>query len=171
MPNVLQVVEKFKKRLVRDARVIEEANRELAPLREVFERVIELEDRIEDASLRIQRTIEMIGDRQAREALAQTTVGQKFIGQRRRVSAKHKVSLWAFMQEYLQVVKKARVNEIVEFLRAVGIDYAKRQTIESVIRRKPREFRVTKENGQKFVSLYSSWREADTAHPKPWVRG
>jgi hypothetical protein len=167
MPNVIDVVDKLKRRMIRDAKLIEDSRKELEALRDVAERVGSLEREIDYASIRIRRTVEMIGDKQAKAVLAQTAIGPEFL--RAKIQRPEKVSLWAFLQEYLQIVKEARVGDIVTFLQAVGIDYAKRQTIEAVIRRKPEEFRITKRDGQKFVSLYPNWAAQDSAHPREWT--
>jgi len=168
MPNVIDVVEKLKRRMIRDVRLIEESRQELEAIRDVADRAVDLEMTIDSASNRIRRTISMIGNKQAGAALAETNVGPEFL--HRESKSGERTSLWAFLQEYLQIVKEARVGDIVTFLQAVGIDYAKRQTIEAVIRRKPKEFKITKRNGQKFVSLYPHWEAADTPHPKDWMR-
>ncbi len=166
MPNVIEVVEKLKRRMVRDAKRIENASKELEVLRDVLDRACDLQEEIENAEQRIRRTVEMLGNKQAKTILAETNVGAQFL-EEKSVRAE-KVSLWAYMQEYLQIVKEARVGDIVAFLQAVGIEYAKRQTIEAVIRRKPAEFRITKRNGQKFVSLRPNWRLEVSDHPRSW---
>jgi hypothetical protein len=168
MPNVIEVFEKLKRRMIRDAKLIEESRKELEALREVIDRAADLEEQADYASNRIRRTVLMIGHKQAKALLAQSSVGSEFLDAK--ITGGDKVSLWAFMQEYLQVVKEARVGEIVAFLQAVGIDYAKRQTIEAVIRRKPKEFKVTKRNGQKFVSLYPNWHLDISDHPREWFK-
>ncbi len=167
MPTVIEVVDKLKTRMIRDAKLIEESRRELEALRDVAERLYDLQERIDNARSRISRTVEMIGEKQAKAVLCNTAVAKEFSA--KRVSSQ-KVSLWAYIQEYLQVVREARVGDIVAFLQAVGVSYAKRQTIEAVIRRKPREFKILKRNGQKFVSLHRNWELQDSEHPRDWFK-
>jgi hypothetical protein len=58
------------------------------------------------------------------------------------------------MEEYLQIVGEAKVGDIVSFLQGIGIEYAKRQTVESTLRNHPDEFKVTKRKREKFISLF-----------------
>jgi len=169
MPNVLDVVEKLKRRMARDVVMIDESRKKLETLQPVIEQADDLRIAIENADMRIRRVVRMIGNEQSRSILERTLAGKEYLDRHNQSTPSEKVSLWAFLQEYLQIVKEARVGDIVAFLQAVGIDYAQRQTIESVIRRKPREFKITKRDGQKFVSLFPHWEEYDSSHPKEWM--
>ena len=167
MPNVIEVVEQFKRRMLRDAKFIEESRKELDALQPVLEKAADLDEKIQDAEFRIRLAVEMIGTKQSKEVLSQINIGSQLV-KHPKFTPPERVSLWAYMKEYLQLVREARVGDIVMFLQAIGVDYAKRQTIESVIRRKPRTFRVTKRGGQKFVSLRPNWNWDFSSHPKNW---
>jgi hypothetical protein len=168
MPNVLDVVEQLKRRMLRDAKFLEESREELDALRSVVEKAGDLSEKMDEAEFRIRLTIEMLGNKQSKEVLSQSKIGPDLL-ERSKYRSPEKVSLWAYMKEYLQLVKEARVGDIVMFLQAIGIGYAKRQTIESVIRRKSRTFRVTKRGGQKFVSLCPNWYSDLSDHPRDWM--
>jgi len=154
--NVLEVVEELKERLARDAKIVEESKRELRTLKEVAARINDLELQIEGARTRISRVIAMLGEKQARVILGKNPAFEgdfRNLRKESKYSRSETVSLRAFMQEYLRVVGQARVADIVAFLQAVGVEYAKRQTVEAAIKRNPLDLRVTKRRGQKFVSL------------------
>ena len=169
MPSVIEVVEQLKRRMLRDAKFLEDSRTELAAVQPILEKAADLNERMDIAEFRIRLASEMLGNKQSREVLSQSKIGMQLI-ERSKSTAPQKVSLWAYMKEYLQIVKEARVGDIVIFLQAVGVDYAKRQTIESVIRRKPKTFKVIKRGGQKFISLCPHWDWDLSAHPKDWKR-
>jgi hypothetical protein len=160
MPNVLEVVEKLKERLASDVKTVEESKRELHSLKEIATRIVDLETRVDEARTRISRIIRMLGEEQARAILGKSPAFKahyRNLQKESKYSRSETVSLRAFMEEYLRVVRKAKVAEIVAFLQAIGIEYAKRQTIEAAIRRNPDVLKVTKRNGQKLVSLASQY--------------
>ena len=132
MPTVLEVVEKLKERVARDLKLVETSRRELETLQEVAVRIADLEIQLDEARIRIIRTISMLGDKQTKEIFVKNPAlvneFRKF-SKASKYSRSERVSLRAFMQEYLRIVKEARVGDIVVFLRAVGVDYAQRQTI------------------------------------------
>lgn len=64
-----------------------------------------------------------------------------------------RIGLWAFVEEYLRLSGRAKVREIVAFLQALGHENVKRQTIESVVKRNPRDFKAVKEGRDKFIEL------------------
>jgi hypothetical protein len=167
MPNVIEVLERLKRRMLQDAKVLEESRKQLAALQSVLDKAGALSEKIDEAEYHIRLTVEMIGRKQSKEVLSQCKIGPELL-ERSKHTAPEKVSLWAYMKEYLQQVREARVGDIVMFLQAIGIDYAKRQTIESVIRRKPKTFKVTKRGGQKLVSLRRDWYWDLSDHPKEW---
>jgi hypothetical protein len=158
MPSVIEVVEKLKERLTRDVKTVEDARRELDGLKDVAARILDLECQMDDARIRIIRVVRMLGDKQTRTLLAKNPAfaeDRQELRKASKYSRSETVSLRSFMEEYLRIVRKAKVGDIVEFLQAVGVDYAKRQTIEAVVRRHPDEFKITKRNREKFVSLTS----------------
>jgi hypothetical protein len=158
MPNVLEVVEKLKERLAHDVALVEGSRRELHSLKEVAHRIIDLEMQVDEARTRISRIIRMLGEKQARGILGKNPAFEadyRNLRKESKYSRSETVSLRAFMEEYLRVVKEARVADIVAFLQAIGVGYAKRQTVEAAIRRNPYDLKVTRRNGQKFVSLVS----------------
>src|ERR1039458_3394684 len=158
MPSCNEVFEKHKERLTRDVKTVEDTRRELDELKDVAARILDLERQMDDARIRIIRVVRMLGDKQTRALLSKNPAfseDRQELRKASKYSRSETVSLRSFMEEYLRVVRKAKVGDIVAFLQAVGVDYAKRQTIEAVVRRHPDEFKITKRNREKFVSLVS----------------
>ena len=63
-----------------------------------------------------------------------------------------KASLWEHVHNYLRFVPESQVNEIVEFLKWVGIETS-RQAVESAIKTHGRVFQVKKRGRERFISL------------------
>ncbi len=138
MLNVLEVVEKLKERLAHDVAVVEGSRQELDGLKEVAQRIVD--------------------EKQARAILGKNPAFEtdyRNLRKESKYSRSETISLRAFMEEYLRVVREAKVGDIVAFLQAIGVGYAKRQTVEAAIKRNPHDLKVTRRNGQKFVSLVS----------------
>ncbi len=158
MLNVLEVVEKLKERLAHDVAVVEGSRQELDGLKEVAHRIVDLEMQVGEARTRISRIIRMLGEKQARAILGKNPAFEtdyRNLWKESKYSRSETISLRAFMEEYLRVVREAKVGDIVAFLQAIGVGYAKRQTVEAAIKRNPHDLKVTRRNGQKFVSLVS----------------
>ena len=158
MLNVLEVVEKLKERLAHDVAVVEGCRQELDGLKEVAHRIVDLEMQVGEARTRISRIIRMLGEKQARAILGKNPAFEtdyRNLRKESKYSRSETISLRAFMEEYLRVVREAKVGDIVAFLQAIGVGYAKRQTVEAAIKRNPHDLKVTRRNGQKFVSLVS----------------
>jgi hypothetical protein len=164
MPDFLDVVDKMKGRLVSDAKFVEQWRHELAAMLPMANRIAHLEAEIDDARMRMMRVATMLGEDRTKEILATTPkFVREYMQRYRKERAKgarynrdQSTSLRSFVEEYLRIVKEAKVGDIVQFLHAIGVDYAKRQTIEGVIKRNTYDFTVIKRGRGKFVRLRAS---------------
>jgi hypothetical protein len=158
VPSVSEVTDKLRQNLTRDIQAVSKAKGELEEMREIADRIAALQDTVEHGSTRIVRVVEMLKDKSAKAAVLRNpalTHIHKMLRDRETRSLTQTVKLRVAIEEYLRVASRAKVAEIVEFLQAVGLTYAKRQTVESVIKRHPYDFVVTKDGRQKFVSRVS----------------
>lgn len=164
MPNFLEVVDKMKERLVSDAKFVEQWKHELESMLPIANRIAHLEAEIDDARMRMMRIATMLGEHRTKEILGSTPKFVREYMQRcknemakgARYNRDPNTSLRSFIEEYLRIVKEAKVGEIVQFLNAIGVDYAKRQTIEGVIKRNTYEFAIIRRGSGKFVRLRES---------------
>jgi hypothetical protein len=158
VPSIGEVVEKMKANLARDVKNVEAAKVELESLTEIADKIYELEKTVDHGSMRIVRIIELLKDKKTKANVLKnpnmTRIHDSFEG---RGEIKRPVKLRVAIEEYLRVVDRAKVGEIVEFLQAIGLDYAKRQTVESVIKRNSFDFTVTKQGREKFISRNQTW--------------
>ena len=60
-----------------------------------------------------------------------------------------KAALWEHIDQYLQIVPEARLEEILEVLKRLNID-ATRQAVESAVRQHPKLFGIRKEGRENF---------------------
>jgi hypothetical protein len=152
VPNFQKVVDTLKAEVKRDAKIVAKGKKELEALEEVAERIYALQREVGAAEMRIIRTLEMMRDKQLTESVidhpALDTV-RSYLGNKNRT---RDVKLRVATEEYLRIVKKAKVAEIVAFLQALGFDYAKRQTVEGMIKRHSFDFNIVKEGRDKFIT-------------------
>lgn len=146
-----KVVEALRNGVKRDLKIVEQAKQELEKLEEVAQRIYALQDNLEQAEIRVIRTLEMLRDKQLTDSVAKSPAFKQ-IHDRLNLPHSREVSLRAATQEYLRIAKKAKVAKIVEFLQGIGFDYAKRQTIEGVIKRHPYDFKVVHRGREKFIT-------------------
>jgi hypothetical protein len=152
VPELHKVVDALKSGVKRDVKLVEQSKRELEELEEMAERIYSLQRNMEHAEIRVIRTLELLRDKSLTDSVAKSPEFRR-IHERLRLPKTREVSLRAAMQEYLRIAKKAKVAEIVEFLQTMGFDYAKRQTIEGVIKRHPFDFKVVKDGREKFITV------------------
>jgi len=160
VPSVLEVVKKMQDGLARDVKNVEEAKRELELLKDMADKIWALQETVDNGSARIVRIIEMLKDKTTKASVFKNKglahIHDQLHSRGERPLARP-VTLRVATEEYLRVVNKAKVGEIVEFLQAIGLTYAKRQTVESVIKRNPYDFTVTKQGREKFISRARPW--------------
>jgi hypothetical protein len=149
MASALEVARKMKQRLEHECRAVSSAKKKLDTLAKVYNQIQDLEKRIEEGNERIRRIAALLGDDETREILSPDHQEiRAFLSVNR-----HTIGLWAYVEEYLRINGRAKVGEIVAFLQALGHENVKRQTIESVVRRNPRDFKAVKEGRDKFIEL------------------
>ena len=151
------IKEKLTERFDRSAQTLAESSNELAALGDVIARIDILRDQMSEAKMRLVRIGRMLGDKRSKALLQANAhlsdADRKELHSATKYSRSDAVSVRSFMDEYLSMVKEAKVAEIVAFLRAVGLDYAKRQTVENALKNHLDEFKVPKRGREKFVSL------------------
>lgn len=147
--------DKLRTRFDESIRTINEAGRELDGLQKAAQRLDFLQRQMEHAKVRASRIVRMLGDAKARATLAKldSAAERRAIDESSKYSRSNAVSVRSFMDEYLSVAGESKVGDIVLFLQHIGLDYAKRQTVETALRNHPDEFIVTKHGREKFVSL------------------
>ncbi len=169
--SVNDVVEELKAGLARDMKIVEESNRELEALREVADKIYALQCELHNASTRVYRVLEMLSDKSAKSAILENPAFSnihEWLREGRRKPTIKKVTMRGATEAYLDIVKEAKVGEIVEFLQSIGMSHAKRQSIESVIKRNPFDFKVTKRGREKFISAnHSAWWDEVRDMPPP----
>jgi hypothetical protein len=149
MPGALEVARKMKQRLEHECRSVSSAKKKLDALAKVYNQIQDLEARIEAGNERIRTIAALLGDDETREILSPDHQQiRDFLSVNR-----SRIGLWAFVEEYLRLNGRAKVGEIVAFLQALGHENVKRQTIESVVKRNPRDFKAIKEGRDKFIEL------------------
>lgn len=149
MPSALEVARKMKQRLEHECRAVSSAKKKLDALAKVYNQIQDLEKRVEEGNERIRTIAALLGDDETRELLSSDHQEiRAFLSVNR-----HTIGLWAFVEEYLRINGRAKVGEIVAFLQALGHENVKRQTIESVVKRNPRDFKAVKEGRDKFIEL------------------
>jgi hypothetical protein len=152
-----EVVEKLKANLKSDIATVEFLGKELDGLREVADRIIGLGIELDEARIRIIRVMAMIEDKKTRAMLLKNPAFKDDWEALQATTSKYSrsktVSLRSSATEFLRVVGESKVGDIVSFLQSIGVDYAKRQTVEGVIRNHPHDFIVTKRGREKFISL------------------
>lgn len=150
--------DKLKTRLDESIRTINEAGKELDGLQEVEERIHLLRNQVDDARISASRITHMLGNDKTRAKLKQidSAAERRDIQQSSKYSRSKAVSVRSFMDEYLKVAGESKVGDIVSFLQHIGVDYAKRQTVETALKNHPDEFEVIKRGREKFVSLTRS---------------
>ncbi len=159
VPNFQKVVDTLKADVKRDVKIIAKAKAELEELEEIAERIYALQEQLGSAEMRVVHTLEMLRDKQLTDSVIDHPALERV---RQYLSTKRakEVTLRVATEQYLRIVRKAKVAEIVEFLQAIGFDYAKRQTIEGLIKRHPFDFSVVKEGREKFITARRSLRRA-----------
>jgi len=149
MPGALEVARKMKQRLEHECRAVSSAKKKLDALAKVYNQIQDLEARIEAGNERIRPIAALLGDDETRELHSPDHQQiRDFLSVNR-----SRIGLWAFVEEYLRLNGRAKVGEIVAFLQALGHENVKRQTIESVVKRNPRDFKAVKEGRDKFIEL------------------
>jgi hypothetical protein len=155
--QVEAIKEQLKERLAQSVKVIEDAGKNLDRLRELAAQIQSLDNQVEEAKIRVIRIVRMLGDKETKARLLKNPAlraDRKELEEASKYSRSKAVSVRSFMEEYLQIVGEAKVGDIVSFLQGIGIEYAKRQTVESTLRNHPDEFKVTKRKREKFISLF-----------------
>jgi hypothetical protein len=151
MPNFQKVVDTLKADVKRDVNIVARAKAELEELEEIANRIAMLELDLSGAEMRIVHTLEMLRDKKLTESVINHPALERvreYMGVKRTKDVTLRVATGA----YLRIVKRAKVAEIVDFLQAIGFSYAKRQTIESLIKRHDFDFEVVKDGREKFIT-------------------
>ena len=152
-----EVVKRLKRNLKKDIDTVVSTSLRLKELEEVAKQVEALDAQCDTAKIRAIRTIRMVGGRiTTKKRLLNIPEFADFhrdLQEPSKYSRSEAVSLRSFTSEYLRAAGPSKVGEIVAFLQWMGVKYAKRQSIEGVIKRNPETFLVTRKGREKFIDV------------------
>ncbi len=151
-----EVVKRLKRNLEEEIATVRSASSRLNQLKETAKEIESLEAQCETAKIRAIRTMRMVGDAATKKTLLNTREFADLHADLRepsKYSRSEAVSLRSFTSEYLRAAGPSKVGEIVAFLQWMGVKYAKRQSIEGVIKRNPDTFTVTRKGREKFIDV------------------
>ena len=151
-----EVVKRLKRNLKKDIDTVVSTSLKLKELEEVAKQVEALDAQCDTAKIRAIRTIRMVGDDTTKKRLLNIPEFADFhrdLQEPSKYSRSEAVSLRSFTSEYLRAAGPSKVGEIVAFLQWMGVKYAKRQSIEGVIKRNPETFLVTRKGREKFIDV------------------
>jgi hypothetical protein len=151
-----EVVKRLRRNLKKDIDTVVSASLRLKQLEEVTKEIESLDLECDTAKIRAIRTIRMVGDEATKTRLLNIPQFADFHEDLRapsKYSRSEAVSLRSFTSEYLRAAGPSKVGEIVAFLQWMGVKYAKRQSIEGVIKRNPETFLVTRKGREKFIDV------------------
>ncbi|MGD0570169.1 MAG: hypothetical protein ABSA78_17335 [Candidatus Sulfotelmatobacter sp.] len=151
-----EVVKRLRRNLKKEIDTVATTSLRLKQLEEVSKEIESLDAQCDTAKIRAIRTIRMVGDDATKKRLLNIPEFADFHGELQepsKYSRSEAVSLRSFTSEYLRAAGPSKVGEIVAFLQWMGVKYAKRQSIEGVIKRNPETFRVTRKGREKFIDV------------------
>jgi hypothetical protein len=148
-------MEAIRNRLVHDAARLEEISKQMGELSRSYNLYVDLLRERESHENSAQKLIGLLGPDQYFNAMTTdetVTIVDKIEEAPGAATLRQELSLWEAVKQFLRFVPEARIREILEFFKLVGIE-ATRQAVESSIRAHPKTFRVIKRGREKFVSL------------------
>jgi hypothetical protein len=156
MKPVQEAYAAIRRRLLSKCKAVVSGRDELDALAPQYFRYIDCDKRVKEDWKRISYIFRLIGFERAAEIIQSDTTGilneiPKQSPQYDELNAK--LPLWKAMREFLRESGEAKVGDIRAFLEWMDYKPVSRQSLESAIRRHPKEFRVRTKGHERIVAL------------------
>ncbi|MDR5726782.1 MAG: hypothetical protein RB191_04855 [Terriglobia bacterium] len=156
VPLLTDAIDSLKQQLVSDCQRVLAIRDEKRKYADAYNRYVALQRELQEKATRIDELAGMLGTEgllkaeieDHTHAITDTLEVHTAIAQLRK-----ELPLWKAVRWYVGYVGEARINDVILFLQALGVEGANRSAIESALRKHPETFSIRVAKREKYLSL------------------
>jgi hypothetical protein len=156
VPLLTDALDALKQQLTSECQRVQAIRSEKKKYADAYNRYVALQKELQERATRIDELAGMLGPDGALEAMRQDSsdaIGHTIEIHTSMTQLRSELPLWKIVRWYVGYVGAARINDVILFLEALGVDGANRNAIESALRKHPETFTIRRANREKYIGL------------------
>lgn len=156
VPLLTDTLDALKQQLASECQRVQAIRSEKKKYADAYNRYVALQKELQERASRIDELAGMLGPDGALEAMREDSsdaIGHTIEVHTSMAQLRAELPLWKAIRWYVEYVGEARINDVILFLQALGVDGANRSAIESALRKHPETFSIRMAKREKYLSL------------------
>ena len=156
VPLLTDALDSLKQQLISECQRILTIRDEKRKYADAYNRYVALQKELQERATRIDELAGMLGPKGLLKAELEDqtgTISDTLETHTAIAQLRNELPLWKAVRWYVSYAGEARINDVILFLKALGVDSANRSAIESALRKHPETFNIRTAKREKYLSL------------------
>jgi hypothetical protein len=156
VPLLTDALDSLRQQLVSECQRVQAIRNEKRKYADAYNRYVALQRELQERATRIDELAGMLGPEGVLKAELEDqtdAIGDTLEVHTAIAQLRSELPLWKAVRWYVAYSGEARINDVILFLQALGVESANRNAIESALRKHPETFSIRTTKREKYLSL------------------